>query len=72
MTTYTVNATLEVEITDPATLAAVAGLGGGGGDERSQIQAALDAGLKELPGIGRRYGFAVKSSSATVEQGTTE
>ena len=67
MTTYTVNATIEVEITNPSALNAIASLTGGSGDERSKVQSAVDAGLKELPGIGNRYGFAVKSATATVE-----
>jgi hypothetical protein len=67
MTTYTVNATIQVDVTNPAALDAIAHVSGGSGDERSKIQSAIDAGLKELPGIGRRYGFDVKSASATVE-----
>ena len=66
MTTYTVTATIEVEITNPSALDAIAGLSGNTGDERSKVQSAIDAGLKELPGIGRRYGFDVKSATATV------
>jgi hypothetical protein len=67
MTTYTVKATIEVDITNPSALNAIAGMTGNTGDERSKVQSAIDAGLKELPGIGSRYGFAVKSASATVE-----
>ena len=64
MTTYTVHATIQVDVTNAAALTAI---GGGAGDERGRIQSALDAGLAELPGIASRYGFAVKSASATVE-----
>jgi hypothetical protein len=64
MATYTINATIHVDITNTAALDAIAGTSG---DERSQVQSAIDAGLKELPGIGRRYGFDVTSASATVE-----
>lgn len=65
MTKYTVTATLDVEISNPTALEALAG--GGGGDERSQIQAAVDAGLRELPGVAQRYGFRISDARATVE-----
>lgn len=64
MTSYKVNATITVEVTNPSVLSAI---GGAGGDERAQIQAAVNAGLKELPGVAQRYGFRVTDSSATVE-----
>jgi hypothetical protein len=64
MTTHTVNATIQVEITNPAALNAIAG---SGGDERSRIQSAVDAGLGELRGIASRYGFSITSASATVD-----
>ena len=51
MATHTVQATITVE-TDM---------------DREKIQAALDAGLKELPGIACRYGFTITDSSATVD-----
>jgi len=65
MTKYTVTATIDVEGSNPRALAALAG--GSGGDERSQIQAAVDAGLRELPRVAQRYGFQLSDASATVE-----
>lgn len=53
MTDYTVHATLTVS---------------GDGVDRAKIQQALDAGLKELPGIASRYGFTITDSSATVDE----
>ena len=67
MTTHTVQATLTVEITNPSALAAIAAIAGGGGDERAQVQAAVNAGLRELPSVAQRYGFRITGSSATVE-----
>jgi hypothetical protein len=52
MTDYTVNAKITVS---------------GGDDDRAKIQAAVDAGLKELNGIASRYGFTITDSSATVD-----
>ena len=63
MTTHTINATITVEITNLAMLAA---LGGGSEDERSQVDTAIHAGLRELPSIAQRYGFRITESSATV------
>ncbi|MEO6533810.1 MAG: hypothetical protein ABIO06_09585 [Pseudolysinimonas sp.] len=64
---YTVTATITVRITNPTTVTAISAMtGGGSGDERSQLQAAMDAGLKELPGIGQRYGIQVLDSHADV------
>jgi hypothetical protein len=34
--------------------------------DRPKIQAAIDAGLTELPGLAQRYGFTVTDASATV------
>jgi hypothetical protein len=64
---YTITATITVRITNPTAVATIAALtGAGGGDERSQLEAAVAAGLKELPGIGQRYGFQVLDSHADV------
>ncbi len=52
MTAYTVNATITVS---------------GDEDDRAKIEAAVQAGLKELPGVASRYGFTVTDSSASVE-----
>jgi hypothetical protein len=65
MTSYKVNATITVEVTNPAALSAIGAAGGG--DERAGIEAALRAGLKELPGGAQRYGFRIVDSSATVD-----
>ena len=51
MTDYTVNATITVS---------------GDDNDKAKIQAAVDAGLKELTGVATRYGFTITSSSATV------
>jgi hypothetical protein len=51
MTDYTVNATITVS---------------GSEGDLAKIEAAVDAGLKELPGIATRYGFTVTDSNATV------
>lgn len=52
MTDYTVRATLTVS---------------GAESDRAKIQAALDAGLKELPGVASRYGFTITDASATID-----
>ena len=39
-----------------------------GPDELAKIQAGVEAGLKELPGVASRYGFTVTDSSATVDK----
>ena len=67
MTTHTVHATFTVEVTNPSALAAIASLAGGSGDERAQVEAAANAGLRELPSIVQRYGFRITDSSATVD-----
>ena len=54
MTDYTVTGTITVSGSD---------------DDRARIQAAVDAGLKELNGIASRYGFTITDSNATVSQG---
>ena len=66
MTTHTVQATITVEITNPSALSSISSVTGGTGDERAQIEAAVNAGLRELPPIAQRYGFRVVESSATV------
>ena len=63
MSTHTITATITVDITNPAMLKSI---GGGSGDEREQVQAAINAGLRELPSIAQRYGFRITESSATV------
>jgi hypothetical protein len=55
MTSYKVNATLTVEVANST------------GDDSATIQAAVDAGLKELPGVAQRYGFRITDADATVE-----
>lgn len=62
MATHRITANLTVEVTNPSTLAAIAG----GGDERAAVEAALEAGLKELPAIAQRYGFRILDSSVSV------
>jgi hypothetical protein len=62
MATHTVNATITVDVSNPAALAAF----GSSGDESAQVQAAVDAGLKELTSIATRYGFTITDASATV------
>lgn len=52
MADYTVHATLTVS---------------GDAVDRAAIQSALDAGLRELPGLAARYGFTVSDASATIE-----
>lgn len=54
MSDYTVNATITVK---------------GDGTDRSKVQSAVDAGLKELNGVAQRYGFTIVDSSATVVEG---
>ena len=69
MTNYTVTATFTVSPDSPEALARVPALAGSSGaDERSQIEAAANAGLKEIPGLVRRYGFTVTDASATVTE----
>lgn len=52
MTDYTVTATVTVS---------------GSEGDRAKIEAAVQAGLKELPAVASRYGFTVTDSSASVE-----
>ncbi|MGB3909904.1 MAG: hypothetical protein WBL06_05485 [Pseudolysinimonas sp.] len=54
MTEYTVNATLTVS---------------GDATDKATIQAAVDAGLKELPSVAARYGFTVSDVRATIDEG---
>ena len=66
MSTHTVTATITVEITDPTVLAAIPGLHAAGDDERAELQAAADAGLRELKSLVGRYGLRVSEATATV------
>jgi hypothetical protein len=52
MTDFTVNATITVS---------------GDTGDLPKIQAAVDAGLKELPSVASRYGFTITGADATVE-----
>jgi hypothetical protein len=52
MTDFTVNATITVS---------------GDAGDLAKIQAAVDAGLKELPSVASRYGFTITGADATVE-----
>ena len=63
MTTHTVHATITVEVSNSSILGSI----GGGGDERSQVERALQAGLRELPAIGQRYGFTIIGSEVSVD-----
>jgi hypothetical protein len=63
MATHTVTATITVDVSNPSALNA---LGGGAQDEAAQVQAAVDAGLRELSSIAGRYGFTVRDATATV------
>jgi len=40
----------------------------GDASDRAKIQAGLDAGLKELPGVASRYGFTITDASATIDE----
>lgn len=53
MTTYTVQASLTVS---------------GDSVDRSMLEGALDAGLRELPALAARYGFEVRDATARVEE----
>ncbi|HEY4224575.1 MAG TPA: hypothetical protein VGM70_02055 [Pseudolysinimonas sp.] len=58
--TYQVDVTLTVQVTNPAAARSIAALSGSAtGDERADVQAAIAAGLKELPQMVERYGFRV-------------
>jgi len=62
---YEVTVTLNVDITNPSV---VRGIGGGSGDERQQVETAVNRGLKELGPIASNYGFQITSSSASVSE----
>ena len=65
--TFTVTATIRVRIEDEQAvhdLAAAAGVRQG--DERSELEGAVAAGLAELPALVTRYGFEVLASEAHV------
>jgi len=66
MTTHTVNVTLTVEVTNSAVLAVIPGVQAARGDEKAQLQAAVDSGLRELQSLGGRYGLKVSDATATV------
>ena len=66
MITHTVNVTLTVEVTNSAVLAVIPGVQAARGDERAQLQAAVDSGLRELQSLGGRYGLKVSDATATV------
>ena len=66
MTSHTVTATLTVEVANPAVLGMIPGVRAAGADERAQLQAAVDAGLRELQSLGGRYGFKVTEATAAV------
>jgi len=66
MTTHTVSVILTVEVTNPAVVSMIPGVRAAGGDEKAQLQAAVDAGLRELQSLGGRYGLKVSDASATV------
>jgi len=53
MTDYTVRATLTVS---------------GDSVDRAKIQQALDAGLKELPGVASQYGFTITNATAETDE----
>ena len=55
MTDYTVHVTLTVS---------------GEATDRATIQSAVDAGLRELPGLAARYGFTVSDASASIDEGS--
>ena len=63
MSTYSVTTIMTVDIANPAVVAALAS---GAGDERQQVQAAADLGLKELSRIASRYGFTISQTTAQV------
>ena len=66
MSTHTVTVTLTVEVANSAVLSVIPGVNAAGADERAQLQAAADAGLRELQSIGGRYGLKVSNATATV------
>ena len=65
---YVITATITVQVTNPSAVRAIAAVSGAGvsGDERADLEAAVGAGLKELPGLVQRYGFQVVDSHAVV------
>ena len=52
MSEYTIRATITVT---------------GGEADRAKIQAGLDAGLRELPGVASRYGFTITDAHAEID-----
>lgn len=65
MTTHSVSVTLTVEVANPAVLSMIPGVQAAG-DEKSQLQAAVDAGLRELRSIAGRYGMKVSDASGSI------
>jgi len=64
MSTHTVTVSLTVEVINPAVLRSIPGVSGG--DERAQLQSALEVGLRELESLTGRYGIKVSDATATV------
>lgn len=56
MSTHTVHATITVELTNTDEA-----------DERAKVEAAVKAGLKELPSVAKRYGYRIVASDASVD-----
>jgi len=66
---YTVDATLVVDVSNPTAVAALAAAGAwSGGDQKAQVQAVADLGLQELQTVARRYGITISESSARVTE----
>jgi hypothetical protein len=65
MSSYDITARISVSVENAAALGSVAR---GSGDEKAQVQSAIDAGLQELSRIAGRYGFRVIEATATVDE----
>jgi hypothetical protein len=63
---YRVDASFSVDIANSAVASALGG--GQTGDQRATVQAAADAGLRELESFARRYGFTISDATATVRE----
>lgn len=63
MANYEVTVVLTVSVSNPSI---VKTLGAGAADERAQVEAAVNLGLKELAPIASRYGFTISDSRADV------
>jgi len=67
--TYRVEATVSIDVTDAATVKAIAAGGGqSGGSERDQLEAAAKVGLAELKRISDRYGLTIGDATLVVTQ----